>query len=292
MLFILSLLAAGLCLCIVMYLLLSPSLESSDGQDRQTFRSPSLRLILPWVSSLSSLLSPFLTWKYQLKLKQEILEAGLTGQLTPQHIAGFQGFAAILSGLIALWLFQWVLALSWPMTCVMTLVLASLGVHWPIAVLRSKARLRKRSILKAFPFVLDMTTLCVESGMNLHGALLQTTQSIPENPLRQELQYALSEMRTGLARADALREMAHRIALPEIKQWVASINQTESLGMGLGPMLRAQADQRRSERFLRAEKLALEAPVKMLLPLVVCIFPCTFIVLAFPIGMKLLNSGL
>ena len=292
MLFILSLLAAGVCLCIVIYVLLSPRLDNVDSQDKQAFSSTGLRMLLPWVNSLSTLVSPFLTWKYQLKLKQEILEAGLTGQLNPRHIAGFQSLSAILACLVALYLFKWMLGMTWLSSTLMMLVFVGIGLHWPLTVLRNKARVRKRSILKAFPFVLDMTTLCVESGMNLHGALIQTAQTIPDNPLRQELQFALSEMRTGLARADALREMANRIALVEIKQWVASINQTESLGMGLGPMLRAQADQRRSERFLRAEKLALEAPVKMLLPLVVCIFPCTFIVLAFPIGMKLLNSGL
>ena len=292
MLFILSLLAAGLCLCILIYLLLSPSLASVEVSEQQAFNTLSLRLILPWVSSLSHLVSPFLTWKYQLKLKQEIIEAGLTGQFTHRHIAGFQCLAAICSFAMALWGFKWGLSTSWFASLLLAIIFMFLGIYWPIATLRSKARLRKRNILKAFPFVLDMTTLCVESGMNLHGALIQTARSIPESPLRQEIHHALAEMRTGLARSEALREMGNRVGLSEVKQWVASINQTESLGMGLGPMLRAQADQRRSERFLRAERLALEAPVKMLLPLVVCIFPCTFIVLAFPIGMKLLNAGL
>ena len=71
-----------------------------------------------------------------------------------------------------------------------------------------------------------------------------------------------------------------------------AVIQAERMGMNLGPVLRAQADQRRSERFLRAEKLAMEAPVKMLFPLIAFIFPCTFLVLFFPIVMKFMNSGL
>jgi tight adherence protein C len=77
-----------------------------------------------------------------------------------------------------------------------------------------------------------------------------------------------------------------------VGHWVVSVIQPESMGMSLGPVLRVQADQRRSERFLRAEKLAMEAPVKMLFPLLAFIFPCTFIVLFFPIAMKFMHSGL
>ena len=86
--------------------------------------------------------------------------------------------------------------------------------------------------------------------------------------------------------------MAERLNEPSVANFTSAVIQAESMGMNLGPVLRAQADQRRSERFMRAEKLAMEAPVKMLFPLIAFIFPCTFIVLLFPIAMKLLNSGL
>ena len=86
--------------------------------------------------------------------------------------------------------------------------------------------------------------------------------------------------------------MADRVQEPGVTNLVAAIVQAESMGMNLGPVLRAQAEQRRSERFIRAEKLAMQARVKMLFPLIAFIFPCTFIVLFFPIAMKLMNSGL
>ena len=86
--------------------------------------------------------------------------------------------------------------------------------------------------------------------------------------------------------------MAARLREPSITAFTTAVIQAESMGMSLGPVLRAQADQRRSERFLRAEKMAMEAPVKMLFPLIAFIFPCTFIVLFFPIVIKFMHSGL
>jgi tight adherence protein C len=77
-----------------------------------------------------------------------------------------------------------------------------------------------------------------------------------------------------------------------VANFTTAVIQAESMGMNLGPVLRAQADQRRSERFLRAEKLAMEAPVKMLFPLIAFTFPCTFIVLFFPIAMKFIHAGI
>jgi tight adherence protein C len=89
-----------------------------------------------------------------------------------------------------------------------------------------------------------------------------------------------------------LRHMAERLNEPCATNFTTAVIQAEAMGMNLGPILRAQADQRRMERFLRAEKLAMEAPVKMLFPLIAFIFPCTFIVLFFPIVMQFMQTGL
>jgi tight adherence protein C len=114
----------------------------------------------------------------------------------------------------------------------------------------------------------------------------------PKGALRDEFMRVLRDIRAGKPRAEALRAKATRLNEPSINSFVTAVVQAESLGMSLGPVLRAQADQRRTERFLRAEKLAMEAPVKMLFPLIAFIFPCTFIVIGFPIVMKFLSLGL
>ena len=91
------------------------------------------------------------------------------------------------------------------------------------------------------------------------------------------------DVKTGVSRSDAFRKMGLRVDEQSIKSLVSSIIQAEKMGMNIGPILRSQADQRRIERFQKAEKMAMEAPVKLLFPLVAFIFPCTFIVIGFPV---------
>ena len=102
----------------------------------------------------------------------------------------------------------------------------------------------------------------------------------------------MRDMRAGRPRSEALRELADRLDMPPVSSFVATLIQAEATGMSLGPILRAQAEQRRTERFARAEKLAMEAPVKLLFPLLFFIFPCVFAILMFPIAMKFLAAGL
>ncbi|MDY7575533.1 type II secretion system F family protein [Actimicrobium sp. CCI2.3] len=166
-----------------------------------------------------------------------------------------------------------------------------LGWALPRFWLHDRIALRQREILKSLPFFLDIVTLCVEAGLNLQGALSQAVDKGPPGAFREECQRVLRDVRAGKARAEALRAMAERLREPGITSFVTSVIQAESMGMNLGPVLRAQADQRRTERFQRAEKKALEAPVKLLLPLIAFIFPCTFVVLFFPIVMQFLHAG-
>ena len=161
----------------------------------------------------------------------------------------------------------------------------------PAVWLRSRIRERQRRIEQGLPFVLDLMTLCVEAGLSTHGALRMAATNGPCGPLRDVLGEALADMRAGVSRAAALQAMADRCGSPLVRQWTAALAQADALGISLGPVLRAQGRQCRSERQWRAERLALQAPVKMLLPLIGCIFPCTFIVLAFPIAVRLLQGA-
>jgi tight adherence protein C len=151
---------------------------------------------------------------------------------------------------------------------------------------------RNLKILKRLPFLLDIVTMAVESGMNLSSALQKSVEKIPPGPLVSEINRVLREVRAGKPRTDALRDMAARLDFAAMNSLVSALVQGELMGASIGPILRAQSEQRRTERFQRAEKLALEAPVKMLGPLILCIFPCTFLVIGFPIAMQLLHSGL
>lgn len=123
--------------------------------------------------------------------------------------------------------------------------------------------------------------------MGLLSALQVCVTQLPPLALRYHLQLTLDDLRTGLNREQAFSRFAERTSLDEAHAFVAALQQSFELGGSLGPLLRQQAKQRRQERFLRAEKKALEAPVKMLLPLVACIFPCTFMVIGYPLVYQL-----
>ena len=134
--------------------------------------------------------------------------------------------------------------------------------------------------------------MCVEGGLNLQGALGQAMEKAPPGPLRNEFAIVLRDLRSGLPRAEALRRMADRLDIPEITSFVSSIIQAEKMGASLATVLRVQSEQRRDERFQRAEKMAMEAPVKLVAPLIMFIFPVTFIVLGFPIVIKFMGEGM
>lgn len=166
-----------------------------------------------------------------------------------------------------------------------------LGFMYPDLWLREQTKRRNLLILKALPFFLDIVILAVESGLNLSGAIAQAVAKCRPGPLIYEMNRVLRDVRAGRPRLDALRELADRLEFMPISSLVSALVQGELMGSSLGPILRAQSDQRRTERFQRAEKLAMEAPVKMLGPLILFIFPCTFVILGFPIVLKFLGSG-
>ena len=154
---------------------------------------------------------------------------------------------------------------------------------FPDLWLYSAVRKRHFSIQKSLPFVLDLLTLSVEAGMDFISALQRNCKSRRLDPLNEELLRMTKEIQIGLSRKEALKNMADRVRQPDLKSVAYSLIQADELGVSIGTILRIQSEQLRSRRFDRAEKLAAEAPVKMLGPLMLCIFPAVFIILLGPI---------
>ena len=174
----------------------------------------------------------------------------------------------------------------------LALLLALGGYLYPELWLREATTSRRDAIIRTLPFFLDIITLSVEAGSNLTGGMTQAVQKSADSPLRREFGRILRDIRAGRTRADALRDFAERADTQAVRNVVNGLVQAERTGSSLGPMLRAQAEQLRSERFNRAEKLAMEAPVKLLFSLVVFIFPTTFLVLIFLVLSKVLLEGI
>jgi tight adherence protein C len=169
---------------------------------------------------------------------------------------------------------------------------AVLGYYYPRIWTRDVRRRHVAAILKHLPIYLDFLTLGVEAGLNINGAIQKAVEKGPEGPLRRELEHVLRDLKSGLNRTDALRRFDERQRVKEVTNLVGAVVQAERMGAGLAKTLRFQSVQRRVERFQRAEKQAMEAPVKLVFPLLVFIFPVTFIVLGFPIAMKFVQEGL
>jgi tight adherence protein C len=162
-------------------------------------------------------------------------------------------------------------------------LLAALPWTW----LRDRSRRRELEILRQLPFLLDALALALESGSTLSGALHSAGAIMPDGALRRALRRLQSDLRAGRQRGDAMRAFADYVAMPAGRVLAAAVIQADASGGSLAQVLRAQAEARSHERFIRAERLAMQAPVKMLAPLVLCIFPCTFMVLAFTIAVRL-----
>jgi len=117
-------------------------------------------------------------------------------------------------------------------------------------------------------------------------------EKAPKGALYSEFGIVMRDIRSGLSRADSLQRMSDRLDVKDVTTFVRAVIQAERLGSSMKKTLKVQSEQRRNERFQRAEKLAMEAPIKLVAPLIMFIFPVTFIVLGFPIVMKFLGEGL
>ncbi len=175
---------------------------------------------------------------------------------------------------------------------VLILVTAVWGYLYPDLWIKRVIVARKRKMDRDLPFYLDVVTLAIESGSNLTGALTQAVQKAPDSPLRHEFNRVLRDIRAGKPRADALRELSDRAGNKSLSSVLSGMIQAERSGASLGPVMRSQATQLRSARFATAEKRAMEAPVRLLAPLVLFIFPTTFIVLGFLVLSKMLQQDI
>lgn len=172
---------------------------------------------------------------------------------------------------------------------ILVLIGAVFGYRYPSALLQVQARKRQSSILRDMPPFLDLIVLGLESGLNLQASLQLALQHSRPGTLHSEWARVLHDIRAGQPRMHALTQLAVRTNMPSIRQLVGAICQAESTGCSVGLIIRGFSDQHRAECLMRIEKLAMQAPVKMLLPMALCIFPCTFLVLGLPIAAQLIH---
>jgi tight adherence protein C len=163
------------------------------------------------------------------------------------------------------------------------------GFYLPHLMLTSRITRRQKEIRKAMPDALDLLTICVEAGLGFDAAMSRVSEKW-ENELSLAFARVIREIQLGKVRRDALKDMADRLGIPEMTSFVAAIIQSEQLGVSLAKVLRIQADQMRVKRRQRAEEEAHKAPIKMIIPMALLIFPSILIIILTPAVIQIMGS--
>jgi len=213
----------------------------------------------------------------------KLLGAGLGRKMTPTSFLAAKGVLAVFGAVVGMI----VGSMAGSGTgMLLTVALAAAGFFAPDYFVTLKARGRRERIKADLPDALDLLAVSVEAGMGFDGAIAKITEHM-DGPLADEFSLTLGEMRIGESRQDALKRMSDRVDAPELSSFTRAIIQADQLGTSLGRILRVQAADSRLRRQAAAEEKAMKAPIKMLFPTVLFIFPSIFLVILGPAFMNL-----
>lgn len=250
------------------------------------------RVIYPIARKLGELAIKFTPQNALNSISRKLELAGSPAKLDPTMILAMQFIAGLtFGGLIILVFTLGPTDLGTGKTILMGVGFGALGFYFPQLWLTSQIGKRQKSIRRAMPDALDLLTVCVEAGLGFDAAMSKVSEKW-ENELSLAFARVIAEIQLGKIRREALRDMADRIGLAEMTSFVAAVIQSEQLGVSLAKVLRIQSDQMRIKRRQLAEEEAHKAPIKMLIPMGLLIFPSLMIVLLTPAALKLMNSGL
>jgi tight adherence protein C len=232
----------------------------------------------PLGSALEPLVGCAMSSDRRLRTSRQLESLDLSGAVQPERWHALCLAQSVVLGAVAmiagspLWLGLLLAAAGW-----------THGGIW----LKRQREAQHQAVARELPAWLDLMTVCVEAGATLTAGLRLIVAQAPQGTLRDFFERVLREIRGGRGRANAFTHVAEIYGIESLSALASTLAHAEASGMSLGQVLRAQAGQRSAERFARAEKLAMQAPVKMLGPLILCIFPCTFIVIGVPIAVRL-----
>jgi tight adherence protein C len=245
------------------------------------------RAIKPLLSQMSFIMTKALPVVQEETIYKKLVRAGNPGNLAPREFIVIKYLLAGITGLVLWYIFSLLGKSS-----IQNLVLGVLGlvIGWllPDFIVTSNINRRKEEIEKQLPDVLDFLTVSVEAGLGFDGALMKVVEKF-KGILADEFLLLLQEIKLGKLRREALREMADRIGVDDFSNFVGSLILADQLGVSIGNVLRLQAKDVRTKRRQRIEEMAMKAPIKMLFPLVFCIFPTLFVVLLGPAFLQIMK---
>jgi tight adherence protein C len=249
----------------------------------------SQRVIMPIMRRLGEISSRFTPQHVVEQTRIRLELAGNPGRIDASTFLVLHFVAAGLFGGIVFLLSLFSKTFSLPIKLVIVLAFTLLGYFFPDLWIRTKINSRQKQVRKAMPDALDLLTICVEAGLGFDAAMSKVNEKW-DNELSLAFGRVIREIQLGKLRRDALRDMSDRLGLAEMTSFVAAVIQSEMLGVSMAKVLRIQSDQMRVKRRQHAEEEAHKAPIKMIFPMGLFIFPALMIVLLTPAGLRLYGS--
>lgn len=254
--------------------------EVDNVRDQELLKPMSERTVEPIMTRLVELGKRFTPDGYTDKVKGRLQASGNSSSDAVDRFIAIKVVGVALSPVAVILVFG-VLKMGGMMGLIVAVLLAAVLVFGPDAILSRRVEERQHEIKTKLPDVLDLLVISVEAGLGFEQALDRTVSSVP-GALTQEFARMLGEVRAGASRANAMRSMEKRTDVPELRSFVLAILQADTFGVSIGRVLRAQADEMRIKRRQMAQEKAQKAPVKMMIPMVFCVFPALFVVVIGP----------
>lgn len=254
--------------------------EVDDVRDQEMLKPMTERALAPLMERVVGLGKRFTPDGYTDKVRARFV---ISGNTSPDAVDRFVATKVVAVAFIpaVFWLIFGFVGMSGIKGLGSAVLLSGVLFVAPDAILSRKVEERQTEIRKKLPDVLDLLVISVEAGLGFEQALDRTVGAVP-GPLTEEFSRMLGETRAGASRADAMRSMEKRCDVPELRSFVLAILQADTFGVSIGRVLRAQADEMRIKRRQMAQEKAQKAPVKMMIPMVFCVFPALFVVVIGP----------
>ncbi len=240
-------------------------------------------IFIQFLGTLAPINRRLVTRPLREKIQRRLLLAGLV--MNAEEYLALQELSLLFVPALVLFIMGRSIPLLWVGISV------AVGFILPNLWLKQKIANRHKAIAKALPDIIDLLALAIGAGLDFMVALGKVVERAEVGPLTDELRQVWQETKVGKARRDAFKAMAARIGLPDVSSFVRTLIQAERMGTPIGDVMRIQSEQARNWRFQRGERLALKAPIKLLLPLVFFILPVVLIIVGGPIFLQFMTSG-
>jgi len=246
------------------------------------------RIVTPMLSEISEWIGSLAPGTVVRASRRRLERAGHPWSLTADSLVTVRLVSAITAMLLSAVILRNA-ALGGALNSLLAIIVTGAGILGPAYLIDRIADKRCRQIKKSLPNVIDLLVVGVEAGLGLDGAIAEIIQR-ETGPLSDEFQYALTEIRLGKRRRDAWRNLASRAQVRDLSAFMAALCQAEELGASISKVLRSHSETLRIKRSIQVRELANKIPVKMLFPLVFCIFPSMFIVILGPGAISIMHS--